>query len=306
MGSSGIAAAVKERATLQSQIDLLQAKIKQLEEEDIRMLELMIEALEETHWRGYHEAARYGHRRDCTRGRMLSVWTKGNSKRAPAAQPPTFSEYHLRKGGMWERVNRVLVLPFFNESEIPQPQVADRGPRRVPVANSSKWAGSRSFRHCPTIKAVLARRSTAADASTKPRCAALARATNADVIVHGIITHYSPYPRPRIGIVLQAVSPEQAKVMASVDGVWDTTDNTAAERGNAYYRQRIRPRLPVVRNNYIIGDDRFAEETVARFAGALPALGFPRSELAASSAIPVPGVVSSGMNSQGVTGVSVC
>jgi hypothetical protein len=40
-----IAAAAKERATLQAQIDLLQAKIKQLEEEDIKILELVIEAL---------------------------------------------------------------------------------------------------------------------------------------------------------------------------------------------------------------------------------------------------------------------
>jgi hypothetical protein len=40
-----IAAAVKERASLQAQIDLLQAKIKQLEEEDVKVLELVLEAL---------------------------------------------------------------------------------------------------------------------------------------------------------------------------------------------------------------------------------------------------------------------
>jgi hypothetical protein len=77
----------------------------------------------------------------------------------------------------------------------------------------------------------------------------LGNATKADVVIHGIITQYSPYPRPRIGLIVQAVAPKQAKVIASVDGLWDTTDAALAERCRAYYRQRARPRLPVVRNN---------------------------------------------------------
>jgi hypothetical protein len=60
--------------------------------------------------------------------------------------------------------------------------------------------------------------------------------------------------------VLQAVGPQEAKVVASVDGLWDTTDASVAERVRVYYRQRCRERPPWVRNHVIASDDSFAGE----------------------------------------------
>jgi hypothetical protein len=97
----------------------------------------------------------------------------------------------------------------------------------------------------------------------------LARSTKADVIVHGIITHYSPYPRPKIGLIIQVVGPQQAKVVASVAGFWDTTDCAVAERCRTYYRQRAKPRLPFVRNNKVVESD---DELAGQLALESPAL----------------------------------
>ena len=88
----------------------------------------------------------------------------------------------------------------------------------------------------------------------------LAKLTRADVIVFPTITQYSPYPRPRLGLILQAVSPLDGKVIASVDGLWDTTDAAIAEQVRTFYRQRPKPLPPRVRNHEIATDDSFAGE----------------------------------------------
>ncbi len=66
----------------------------------------------------------------------------------------------------------------------------------------------------------------------------LAQCFNVDLIVHASITHYMPYQRPRLGLVVQAVSPVEAKVVASVDGLWDTTDIGLTQRIRTYYSTR--------------------------------------------------------------------
>jgi hypothetical protein len=222
------------------------------------------------------------------------LFEKGKLRREPKPQPPTFSQYHL-EGWDWGSVDRVLVLPFLNESEITQPRVAEE----IRAAFRSELQQMGRFEVIPAApddKATLAVQIHRGGRFDEEAMLALARTTSADVVVHGIITHYSPYPRPRLGIVLQAVSPEQAKVVASVDGVWDTTDNFVAERGNIYYRQRARPRLPVVRNNAIVGDDRFAEELWRDSPALFQRWVFHEATLALLG-LPVPGI-SSGMNSQ--------
>jgi hypothetical protein len=88
----------------------------------------------------------------------------------------------------------------------------------------------------------------------------LAKRTSADVIVHATITQYSPYPRPQLGTVIQAVAPTEAKVVASIDGLWDTTDGGLAEAVRTYYRQRPKPLPQYVRNHTIVADDNFASD----------------------------------------------
>jgi hypothetical protein len=111
----------------------------------------------------------------------------------------------------------------------------------------------------------------------------------ADVVVHATITHYSPYPRPRLGLIIQAVGPREGKVVASVDGLWDTTDTRVAERVRAYYRQKSHERTPFVRNHVIASDDSFAAE-LALDSPALFQRFVCREAVLVLLDLPVPGV----------------
>jgi hypothetical protein len=71
----------------------------------------------------------------------------------------------------------------------------------------------------------------------------LARAFRADGILVGAVTHYQPYSPPRIGMTLQLVSPSQAVVVASVDGLWDGRHKNIADSVRAYYDQVNHPLL---------------------------------------------------------------
>ncbi len=89
---------------------------------------------------------------------------------------------------------------------------------------------------------------------------AIATETRADVVLLPTVSQYSPYPRPKLGVVVQAVAPATGKVVASVDGVWDSSDGGIAEQVRAYYRQRPTPLPTYVRNHTIVADDNFAAD----------------------------------------------
>ena len=127
----------------------------------------------------------------------------------------------------------------------------------------------------------------------------LARQHRADVVVHGIVTFYSPYPRPRIGLVIQAVAPAEGKVVASVDGMWDTTDQAVADRCRLFYRGGRRERLPFIRNHVIVSDDSFAGE-LALDSPALFRRWVSFEAVHALVGLPVPGVLTSDLNSSAV------
>jgi hypothetical protein len=175
----------------------------------------------------------------------------------PVPEPATFSQYHL-DGWSWAGVDRILVLPFLNESQYTR--AGDEV--RLSMATELERVGRFEVVGAPADeRAALAVQIHRGGRFDEAAMLDLAHATKADVVVHGIITQYSPYPRPRIGLVVQAVGPQQAKVVASVEGLWDTTDPPVAERCRAYYRQCARERPPFVRNNKVqSADDGLAVE----------------------------------------------
>jgi hypothetical protein len=213
------------------------------------------------------------------------------ARRNPPPQPPTFSQYHL-PGFSWANVDRVLVLPFLNESQ------HTRAGEEVRAALTSQLQRLGRFEVVSAAadeRDVFAAQVHRGGRFDELAMIALAKRTSADVVVHGIVTHYSPYPRPRLGVILQAVGPAEAKVVASVDGMWDTTDAALAERCRTYYRQRAKPKPAFVRNHAIATDDAFAEE----LALDSPALFQRWVCFEAGNALlelPVPGVLSPGAN----------
>jgi hypothetical protein len=207
----------------------------------------------------------------------------------PPPSPPTFSQYHLDNWN-WDDVNRVLVLPFLNESPY---TTAGEEIRAAFTSELQKLGRFEVVAGPPDDQAVLAAKIHRSGRFDEVTMLEIGRVTRADVIVQGIVTQYSPYPRPRLGLIIQAVGPREMKIVASVDGLWDTTDRAIAERLRTYYRQRPVERPAFIRNTFIVSDDAFAGE----LALDSPAL-FQRwvcSEAALSLVgLPVPGVVIGG------------
>ncbi len=184
--------------------------------------------------------------------RLLQV----QARKLPPPSEPTFSQYHL-PGWDWGTVDRVVILSFLNESEHTQ---AGEEVRAAFASEFQKMGRFEIVSAPQDDQAILAKKVRVGGRFNEAVMLDIARMTRADVIIHGTVSFYSPYPRPRIGIVIQAVSPQDAKVVASVDGLWDTTDSAVADRVRTFYRQRPRPRPPWIRNHVIAKDDGFADE----------------------------------------------
>lgn len=178
------------------------------------------------------------------------------ARRHPPPAPPTFSEYHL-EGWSWGNVSRVLVLPALNESPHTLAGVEMVDALTSELQRAGRFEVVKGPEDDRAVLSAIVHRGGGFDENLMLD---LARRFRADVIVHPTVTQYSPYPRPRIGLIVQAVAPGEGKVAASIDGLWDTTDCAVAERVRAYYRQRPRPRPAFVRNHTIVDDDSFAAD----------------------------------------------
>lgn len=174
----------------------------------------------------------------------------------PAPPPVTFSRYHLPEWS-WQAVERVVVLSPRNESDY------TRAGQQFQDALASELQRLGRFEVVTAPFDDLARLSSDSHLGGRfdeRTLLEIARQTRADVLVVPTVTQYSPYPRPRMGVVVQAVAPAAGKVVGSVDGLWDSTDGRIAEQVRAYYRQRPTPLPTYVRNHVIASDDNFAAD----------------------------------------------
>jgi hypothetical protein len=229
-------------------------------------------------------------------------------------EPPTYSQYHLA-GWSWERVDRVLVLPVLNEpasaltanDEVRDTRAGDKI-RNAFTSEMQRLGRFEVVAAAPDDQAALSAIIHRDGRFDEAVMIGLANRTGADVIVHITVTQYSPYPRPRLALVVQAVGPAEAKVVGSVDGLWDTTDSAVAERCRIFYRQRSHPRPSFIARNHVIAtDDGFAGD-LALESPALFQRWVCHEAILALVGQQVPGVVSPGMNSRGATkaGAKAC
>lgn len=160
----------------------------------------------------------------------------------PACPEPLVTRYH-NPAFPWPQVARVVVLPIVNETAHPQ---ASEEVRRSLHAE---------LQQVGTFETVLAPVEQFTERTSRclrdsgrfseAEMVGLARHGGADVILLGTLTHYSPYQRPRIGLTLQAISPDMGQVVASVDGLWDANEIDVADRARAFYEREksIKQRL---------------------------------------------------------------
>jgi hypothetical protein len=167
--------------------------------------------------------------------------------------PPTFSQFHNDEFS-WNDVARVVVLPIYNESQY------TRAGNEVGKSLITELQSLGRFEVVAAPPDSLARLASGIHNNgtfNEATMLDIARETKADIVLHGTITIYSPFPRPRIGLVLQAVSPSNAKVIASVDGVWDSTRFDVANRIREYYQMRPHQHAWIV-NHDINEDDSYS------------------------------------------------
>lgn len=172
---------------------------------------------------------------------------------------PTIGQYHHPEFD-WSRVGRVLVLPVHNNSAYTR---TGAEVRHALSGELQKLAAFEIVTPPPDHPACHSEVIHVNGRFDEGVMIALAREFNADIILHASVTQYSPYPRPRLGLVVQAVSPIDAKVVASVDGLWDTSDADVACRVREFYRAptayRRFPRL-APRNQVANAYDGYADE----------------------------------------------
>ena len=179
---------------------------------------------------------------------------------APKNQPPfkgspTFSQYHSETF-RWGGVSRVLVLPLLNESNYTRADEEVGTALRAELQSLGRFEAVAAAPDSVARLAATIHRTGRFNEATMLELGAEARA---DIILHGTITQYSAYPRPRLGLVLQAVSPPEGKAIASVDGVWDSTRFDVSNRILEYYRMRPHTH-PWVVNHTPFEDDSYSGE----------------------------------------------
>ena len=169
--------------------------------------------------------------------------------------PPTVANYRA-PGFDWSNVRRVLVLPVANESDYTRAgdEFANAFSTELQALGQFEVV-SPPLTSDPRLAEVVHRTGRFNEAVMLD----LGRCCHADIVIAAAVTQYSPYPKPRLGLVVQAVSPRDGIVAASVDGLWDTTRLPDQVRAKLYYRQ-LPQRHPWIADHKIAPDDGYADE----------------------------------------------
>ena len=201
--------------------------------------------------------SRFGFRVWCF-GFLCTIASCHTTPKEPCVEPPELcvKQYHA-PGFAWPNVRRVVILPIYNES--PYTRAGDE----LANALATELQEMGNFEVvAPKVGASDVRLAAAihrAGQFNEAIMLDIGRATEADVVIHGTVTQYSPYPRPRMGLVFQAVSPREGVVISSVDGLWDTTRHPVEIRAKLYYRQ-LPGKHPWRADHVIAKDDGYADE----------------------------------------------
>lgn len=163
----------------------------------------------------------------------------------PAPPAPAINEFHL-SGFDWRAVNRVLILPPYNRSAYPRAAAEIRGALAQELQRLGLFEVVSPPPDHPACHAEYIHVNGRFDEAAM---LTLGHAFNADLVIHVAISQYDPYNRPRLGLVVQAVAPQEAKVVASVDGLWDASCPEIAMRARAYYASPS----PTLLRQYIAG-----------------------------------------------------
>ena len=176
----------------------------------------------------------------------------------PPPPPALVREYRAR-GFDWNAVSRVLLLPLVNETAFPH--VAEEV--RAALAAELQALGRFEVVNAPhDLNGCLVQQVRVEGRFNEFALVELARLCRADVIVLGTVTNYSPYPPPRLGLAIQVVSPFDAVVVASVDGLWDAAVKGTADQARLFHREGLAPRQVWMSGELVLDSPRLYQRFV--------------------------------------------
>lgn len=172
-------------------------------------------------------------------------------------------------------VRRILLVPLANESANPSVptelqqalaarlQCAGRFEVLLPASNDHITCNETVRTHGQFDEAELLR---------------LAAEYQVDAVLFGAVTQYHPYALPRIGLSLRLISPADAAVIASVDGLWDARDKSVAAQARSYHSHVLNGERSLVGSDIVLESpllfQRFAcHEAVEALIGAVLSSG---------------------------------
>lgn len=153
----------------------------------------------------------------------------------PAPQMPVCHQFQA-PGFNWASIRRILLVPLENESTYPQATFEFQESLAARMQCSGRF------------EVVLASHETQCACRDTVRANGrfdehdlleIADDYNADAILFATITQYQPYTPPRVGLSLRLISPGNAAVIASVDGLWDSRDRSVAQQASSYASQTL-------------------------------------------------------------------
>lgn len=163
---------------------------------------------------------------------ICCIVASGCAKQCQPCPPPApvCHRYHAPDID-WLSIRRLLLVPLENESSYPHATFEVQESLAARLQCSGRFevvlASPESYTACHDSVRINGR-------FDEVELLYLAERYNADAIVFGTITQYQPYSPPRLGLSLRMISPANAVLIASVDGLWDGRDQAVAEQARYY------------------------------------------------------------------------
>jgi len=125
-------------------------------------------------------------------------------------------------------------MPFGNRSD--HPEITEQ--MRTALATELQQAGRFEVVVAPLdVEAASSKQVLSSGRFDELEAIRLSRRFQAQGILYGVVTQYHPYSPPRIGVSLLMVSPAEAVVVASVDGLFDAREQSTVDAAADYYNR---------------------------------------------------------------------
>lgn len=137
----------------------------------------------------------------------------------------------------WSTLQRVVLMPLDNRTQHPD---ASRQIQTALAAELQRIGRFDVVIGSPETYAHWSRSVLGSGRFDEFELLQTARKYQAQALLFGAVTQYEPYAPPQIGLSLLLVSPAQATVIGSVDGLWDARETAVAELARRFHRNTLR------------------------------------------------------------------